>query len=89
MSDIQLLTIVITLLAIFAAMYGNRKSVEDMRNVLRAETKVQSTELRAAVQGQFADVGTILARIENKLDHVVATQASHSEWLQRLEDRAR
>lgn len=51
MTDIQLLTIVLTLLAIFAGIYLNRKSVEDMRDVLRAESKVQTTQIeRSALQ---------------------------------------
>jgi hypothetical protein len=58
MTDLQLMTLVITLLAIFAAMYGNRKSTEDMRDVLRAEWRAGIAELRADLQ-----------RIENKLDH--------------------
>jgi len=33
----QLLTLVITLIAIFGAMYSNRKGTEDMRDVLPAE----------------------------------------------------
>ncbi len=74
MSDIQLLTIIITLAAIFGAMYGNRKSVEDMRDVLRAEAGHQGAELKA-----------ILLRIENKVDHMAETQADHRERLARLE----
>jgi hypothetical protein len=80
MTDIQLLTIVITLLAIFGAMYGTRKSTEDMRDVLRAE-------FRAGVSEVKTDLSLVLQRIENKLDHVVETQAHHSERLDRLEKK--
>jgi hypothetical protein len=45
MTDVQLLTIILTLLAIFAGAYANRKSVEDMRDVLRAEMKAMQAEL--------------------------------------------
>lgn len=76
MTDMQLLTLVITLLAIFGAMYGNRKSTEDMRDVLRAEWKAGVGEIRAD-----------LKLIDNKLDHVVETQARHSEKIDKLEGR--
>jgi hypothetical protein len=76
MTDLQLVTLVITLLAIFGAMYGNRKSTEDMRDVLRAEWKAGVAEIRAD-----------LKLIDNKLDHVVQTQARHSERLDHLEKK--
>ncbi len=76
MTDLQLPALVITLLAIFGAMYGNRKGVEDMRDVLRAEFRASMTEVTAH-----------LTRIENKLDHYAETQASHSERIERLEKR--
>jgi hypothetical protein len=72
MTEMQLLTLVITLLAIFDAMYGNRKSTEDMRDVLRAEFRSTVTEVKA-------DLSAILRRIENTLDHFAETQASHSK----------
>lgn len=81
MTDIQLLTMTITLLAILGAMYGNRKSVEDMRDVLRAEAKTQTVELRAEVKAQTVELTAVLQRIENKLDHLAETVASHSEKL--------
>lgn len=81
MTDLQLLTAAITLLAIFGAMYSNRKSVEDMRDVLRAEFKAESVTLRA-------DLTAALTRIENKLDHYAETQATHSERLDKLENRS-
>ena len=76
MTDLQMVTLVITLLAIFGAMYGNRKSTEDMRDVLRAEWKVGVAEIRAD-----------LKLIDNKLDHVVETQARHSDRLDHLEKK--
>ena len=60
--DMQLLTLVITLLAIFGAMYGDCKSTEDMRDLLRAE-------FRASLNEAIAPVNLTLQRIENKLDH--------------------
>jgi hypothetical protein len=47
MTDMQLLTLVITLIAIFGAMYSNRKGTEDMRDVLRAEFRSSVTEVKA------------------------------------------
>ena len=70
MTDIQLLTIVLTLLAIFGSVLANRKSIEDMRDVLRAESREQSATIYARLQG-----------IENKIDHLVEIVASHSERL--------
>jgi len=80
MTDMQLLTLVITLLAIFGAMYSNRKGTEDMRDVLRAEFRSSVIEVKA-------DLSAILMRIENKLDHYAETQATHSEQISRLEKR--
>lgn len=76
MTDIQLLTIVITLFAIFGSMLANRKSVEDMRDVLRVEMKAQAAEWNGSLQ-----------RIENKLDHISETLASHGTRLDRLENK--
>lgn len=95
MTDIQLLTIVLTLLAIFAGIYLNRKSVEDMRDVLRAEAKAQTTQmesnqrlLAADIRSEFttyrSEITVLLLRIENKLDHLAETVASHS---QKLDDK--
>jgi hypothetical protein len=46
-TDIGLLTIVLTLLAIAGSTYANRKSLENMRDVLRAEMQASSASLRA------------------------------------------
>lgn len=78
MTDTQMITLVITLLAIFGAMYGNRKSTEDMRDVLRAEWKAGIMEITSEMRLGFQ-------RIENKLDHVVETQAAHGTRLDDLE----
>jgi len=80
MTDMPLLTLVITLLAIFGAMYSNRKGTEDMRDVLRAEFRSSVIEVKA-------DLSAILMRSENKLDHYAETQATHSEQISRLEKR--
>lgn len=67
MSDVQLLTLTLTLLAILGSMIGNRKSVEDMRDVLRAEMKGQSSELGAEMKAQSSELQAALQRIEYKL----------------------
>lgn len=85
MSDMQLLTLVITLLAIGGAMYGNRKSVEDMRDVLRAESKTQAAEWKLDLDTRFGLQTDVLRRMENKLDHIVETLANHGERLTNLE----
>jgi hypothetical protein len=74
MTDMQMVTLVITLLAIFMAVFLNRKSIEDMRDVLRAEMKAQMAEFRAENAVQF----TV---INNKLDHLLEVVAAHSEKL--------
>lgn len=85
MTDVQLLTIGLTLLAIFGATFANRKSVEDMRDVLRAENKTQAAEFTAALKVQSAELNAALIRIENKIDHVAEMVASHSVRLDKLE----
>lgn len=76
----QLMSLVITLLAIFGAMFGNRKSTEDMRDVLRAE-------FRATLVETMGPVNLALQRIENKLDHFAETLATHAERIDKLEKR--
>ena len=80
MTDMQLLTLVVTLLAIFGAMIGTRKSTEDMRDVLRAE-------FRSAITEAVAPINLALQRIENKLDHMAEVQATHSEAIAELKRR--
>ena len=46
MTDMQLISLGLTLLAILASMYANRKSIEDTRDVLRAESKAEFAEMR-------------------------------------------
>ena len=67
MTDMQLISLGLTLLAIFAAMYGNRKSVEDMRDVLRAESKAELAELRAEIRRGFESLETKL--LVHELEH--------------------
>ncbi len=67
MTDMQLISLGLTLLAIFAAMYGNRKSVEDMRDVLRAESKAELAEMRAEIRRGFESLETKL--LVHELEH--------------------
>ena len=76
MTDPQLLTVVLTLVAILGSIIANRKSVEDMRDVLRAEAKAGTAELRIDLQ-----------RIENKIDHLSETVALHGTRLEALEKK--
>ncbi len=87
MTDLQLLTLAITLLAIFGAMHGNRKGTEDMRDVLRAELKAGRAETGLELRAATHEINLVLQRIENKLDHYAETQASHSERIEKLEKR--
>ena len=87
MTDIQLLTIVLTLLAIFGSTFANRKSVEDMRDVLRAEMKAQVAELNLTLKEQTADLKATLLGIANKLDHLAEMVATHGERLDKLDGR--
>ena len=69
-------------------MYGNRKSVEDMRDVLRAEIKAVSSASSLELRNVVTPINLALQRIENKLDHVTETQATHSEAIAELKRRA-
>jgi len=57
-NDMQLVSLGLTLLAIFAAMVGNRKSVEDMRDVLRAESNADLAGLRAESKADLIELRT-------------------------------
>lgn len=87
MTDLQLVTLAITLLAIFAALYGNRNAVEDMRDVLRAEINSVQSGMGLKLRSATGEIHLILQRIENKLDHFSEIQASHNERITRLERR--
>lgn len=87
MTDVQLLSIVLTLLAIFGSILYNRKGIEDMRDVLRAEIKSASAEARVELRDAIAPVNLALQRIENKLDHLTETLANHAERVERIERR--
>jgi transcription elongation GreA/GreB family factor len=80
-------------------MIGTRKSTEDMRDVLRAEFRsvikgtedmrdILRAEFRSAITEAVAPINLALQRIENKLDHVAETQATHSEAIAELKRRA-
>lgn len=56
MTDVQLLTITLTLLAILGSMLANRKSVEDLRDVLRAELKAEIAEVNSQIKEQGANL---------------------------------
>jgi hypothetical protein len=98
MTDVQLVSIVLTLLAIFGSILYNRKGNEDMRDLLRAEIratgaeirgelKTDSANLRTEMVSGFSTVNQALQRIENKLDHLTETLANHAERIERLEKR--
>ncbi len=87
MTAVQWLSIVLTLLAIFGSILYNRKGIADMRDVLRAEIKASSSELRVELRDAFIPVNLVLQRIENKLDHLAKTVANHAERMERLEKR--
>jgi hypothetical protein len=87
MTDIQLMSIVLTLLAIFGSILYNRKGIEDMRDVLRAEIKAARAEAGVELRDVIAPINFTLQRIENKLDHYAETQASHAERIERLEKK--
>jgi hypothetical protein len=50
MTDLQILTIVITLLAIAGSTYANRKAVEDIRDVLSAEMAAGLTKVSGDIK---------------------------------------
>jgi hypothetical protein len=56
MTDMQLVAQAVTLLAIVAAMYANRKSLEDARDVLRAEFKAGFAEQRAEFKSDLMEL---------------------------------
>jgi len=98
MTDVQLVSIVLTLLAIFGSILYNRKGNEDMRDLLRAEIRATGAEIRGELKtdnanlrtemvSAFATVNQTLMRIENKLDHLSETVANHAERIDRLEKR--
>jgi hypothetical protein len=67
MNDMQLISPGLTLLAIFAAMYGNRTSVGDMGDVLRAESRADIADLRAEMRRGFESLETKL--LVHELEH--------------------
>ena len=89
MTDTQILTLVITLLGIFAASWFNNSRIgdvslrisdriNDMRDVLRAEMKVE----RAEVDTRF---DRLEAKIDRMDDNVAKILADHEHRISKLE----
>lgn len=88
MNDTQILTLVITLLGIFAASWFNNsrigdisKRIDDMRDVLRAEMKAD----RAEIKGEITQ---IMHRIERMDDNIARVLADHDRRLTKLEEKS-
>lgn len=60
MTDAQSVTIAVTLFAIFGAMLYNRKSVEGMRDVLRAEAKTGTAEIKAELKVEITPMSKLV-----------------------------
>ena len=61
--------------------------VAEVKETLRAETKSEATAMCAEMAARFAEVNLLLVRIDNKLDHMIETQADHSSRLDKLESQ--
>jgi len=60
-------------------------TVAEVKETLRAEMKSEATAMCAEIGARFAEMNLLLVRIDNKLDHVIETQADHSSRLEKLE----
>lgn len=93
MTDMQLITLVVTLVAILGAMFSQRKSVEDMRDVLRAEMRERETRFEASLAGMERRLQTTLdksfrvltGRIKRLDAHISEHLADHESRIADLE----
>jgi hypothetical protein len=60
-------------------------AVAEAKETLRAEMKSEATDISEEMAARFAEMNLLLMRIDNKLDHVIETQADHLSRLEKLE----
>jgi D-ribose pyranose/furanose isomerase RbsD len=96
MNDLQFylavgLPIALNLSAITISFLALNKRIDDMRDVLRAETKAEVAVLRSEVRADIADLrGELrigLLRMEGKIDSLLNMMANHEQRVSRLEEK--
>ena len=81
MTDAQILTIALAVIFPVSMLIYSNSRVTEAKETLRAEMAT----LRAEMATLRSDLMLILQRIENKIDHIAETVASHSERLDKLD----
>lgn len=69
-SDTQLFTGLLTLVAILLGTIANRKSVEDMRDVLRAESKAQAAEMGARLDKMESALLQAIVHLDQRVSRI-------------------
>ena len=87
MTDAQLITLCVAIIMPLSLLLYSNSRINEAKETLRAEFKTLGAELRADSIQLRADLNATLVRIENKIDHIAEMQASHSERLDRLENK--
>ncbi len=85
MTDPQILTMAIAIVFPLSMLIYSNSRITDAKDTLRTSLGEVKETLRAEMRAMQAELTASLSRIENKLDHVVETQATHSERLEGLE----
>lgn len=98
MTDTQLLTLAIAIIVPLSMLLYSNSRITEAKETLRADTKrVEDTlhadlgrvegVLRAEINGISSELKAVMMQLNNKLDHIIETQADHSNRLEKLENR--
>jgi hypothetical protein len=82
-TDVQILTLALTLLGIFAASWFNNSRINDVKDVFRAELKALETGMGL----QFERSNTRFERMDNKIDTLLKMVADIDTRVTALESR--
>ena len=87
MTDIQILTLALTMLGIFTASWFNNSRISDLSTKLDNRINDTRDVLRAEMKAMQADMNFQFERMNNKLDAILMQLAHHDARITRLEER--
>lgn len=89
MTDTQLITIVISLVAVLGAMLLNSSRIVDAKELLRAEIKTLRAETDARVDRLESHMDKRFDAMDRKLDELLRIAGDHETRIGGIEQRAR
>ena len=87
MTDVQILTLALTLLGIFAASWFNNSRITDVSNKIDFRVNDLGNVLRAEMKTMETNMGLRLERMDNKIDALLKLVADIDTRVTSLESR--